>query len=50
VVAGGGAEAKISSGKAGLWFWCCFSVTGGGRVEGKLREKMDDGEGKWRLV
>jgi len=37
-------------GKAGLWFWCCFSVTSGGRVEGKLREKMDDGEGKGRLV
>ena len=50
LVVGGGAEAKISSGKAGLWFWCCFSVTGGGRVEGKLREKMDDGEGKGRLV
>jgi len=50
VEAGGGVEAEISPGKAGLWFWCCFSITGGGRVKGKLREKMDDGEGKGRLV
>ena len=41
---------KISSGKVGLCFWCCFSVTNGGRVEGKLREKMDDGEGKGRVA
>ncbi|KAJ6947917.1 hypothetical protein NC651_002320 [Populus alba x Populus x berolinensis] len=32
-----------------MWFRCFFSVTGGGRAEGNLREKMDDGEGKWRL-
>ncbi|KAJ7012443.1 hypothetical protein NC653_002481 [Populus alba x Populus x berolinensis] len=49
VEAGGDAEAKISLGKAGTWFGCCFSVAGGGRVEGNLREKMDDGEGKERL-
>ena len=36
---------EISPGKAGLWFWCCFSITVSGRVEGKLREEMDDGEG-----
>jgi hypothetical protein len=36
VEAGGGAGVEISPGKAGLWFWCCFSVTGGGRVEGKM--------------
>ena len=49
VEAGGGAKAKISPGKAGMWFRCCFTVTGGGRVEGNLREKMDDGQGKGRL-
>ena len=41
----GGVKAEILPGKAGLCFWCCFSVTVSGRVEGKLREEMDDGEG-----
>jgi len=41
----GGVKAEILPGKAGLCFWCCFSVTVSGRVEGKLREKMDYGEG-----
>jgi len=41
----GGVKAEILPGKAGLCFWCCFSVTVSGRVEGKLREEMDYGEG-----
>ncbi|KAJ6915408.1 hypothetical protein NC651_017417 [Populus alba x Populus x berolinensis] len=41
--AGHGAEVEISPRKAGLQFWCRFSSIGGGRVEEKLREKMDDG-------
>lgn len=40
-----GAAVEISPRKASLWFWCCFFVTINGRVEGKLREEMDDGEG-----
>ena len=50
MVEAGGAETEILLGRPVCGSGVCFSVTGGGRVEGKLREKMNDGEGKERLV